>query len=700
MNMTSPHLAAREGSIMKKVFAFAITVTLACGWILAQSSRTAEAEFKAAQHKEEVVGDFKGAIDQYKKIANGKDRALAAMALLRIAALYQKQGAAEAQKVYERIAREFTDQTDAAAEARTRLVSLRPPTLSVGMTTRQVWSGLGNGFGGALGNSISRDGRYFTYTKNLGNSYVLRDLVNGVDRSLTGAVGIETSFSRDGKTLAYTSCDQDHCGLRLVNVQDGNSQFKTLYDNGEVAAIVPHDWTPDNKLLAVSLRRKDQSAQIGLVSTERGELRVLKSVDWRGPTRMFVSPDGKYLALDIPASDTSAQRDIFVLALDGSSEKAAVVDPANDVVMGWSPDSRYLIFASERTAPSISLWALRLAEGQPQEAPQMLKRDFGPGESMGLTPSGTLYYKLGSPATTRLQVASFDFGSEEFTPPRNVPVFGLASSNSRPDWSPNGKYLAYHSNRLGAGRTQDFTLVVHSLESGQARELHPAVIYPQSGAKWSPDGSSFLVDGIDFKGRWGIFRIDAETGETAALVEGQECENGNCFFPAWAPDGKSIYYLQGGLPDRGNDVVVRDLSSGTVKKLFHNDSTSLHHPMPSPDGRYIAVRGGRDLMVQLIATAGGPLRRLMSGTVVAWAPDSRSLIIRSFDPVARSVGALWRVPVEGEAHKIELGADLSLDSIHPDGRQVAFTVRDPQSEKPQEIWAIENFLPRLEPNKR
>jgi hypothetical protein len=99
---------------MKKVFAFAITVTLACGVILAQSSRTAEAEFKAAQHKEEVVGDFKGAIDQYKKIAQGKDRALAVKALLRMAALYQKQGDAEAQRVYERIAREFGDQKEAA----------------------------------------------------------------------------------------------------------------------------------------------------------------------------------------------------------------------------------------------------------------------------------------------------------------------------------------------------------------------------------------------------------------------------------------------------------------------------------------------------------------------------------------------------------------------------------------------------------
>ena len=669
---------------MKKVFAFAITVTLACSLMLTQSSRSAEVEFKAAQHKEEVVGDFKAAIDQYKKIAQGKDRTFAARALLRMAALYQKQGDAEAQKVYERVTKEFSDQKEAAAEALSRLASLRAvPVSSAGMVTRQVWSKF-------LANriAISPDGRYITYRR-LGGSrnLVLHDLVSGSDRPLTN--GVDNSFSRDGKKLAYEWCSEDHCGLRLVNLQgSGTPESKQLFDNPDVSSIVPHDWTPDNKSFAVSLQRKDRTAQIGLVSVEDGELRVLKSVDWRGPTRMFITPDGKYLAFDLPAGDTTAQRDIFVLAVDGSSEKAVVVNPANDVVMGWSLDGKYLIFASDRTAPSTSLWALPFAESKPQGDPKMLKRDFGSGASMGVTLSGALYFKVESWATTKVQVTSFDFASEQSRPPADVPVIGLANSNSNPDWSPDGKYLAYHSTRSGAGGTSDFTLTIHSLETGQARELHPALSYAQSGAKWSPDGKSFVVDGLDFKGRWGIFEIDAQTGEIAVLVEGEVCKNGNCLFPEWSPDGNSIYYLQGWPVD----VVVRELSSGTVKTLFHNDSNTLHPPMPSPDGQYVAVRRG--LVVGLIPAAGGAWRELISGNVLTWAPDSRSLVIRSTDQ------ALWRVSLEGEAHKIDLGVANSGISVHPDGRQIAFTVSDPQAQKPPEIWAIENFLPNLEPNKR
>jgi hypothetical protein len=61
---------------------------------------------------------------------------------------------------------------------------------------------------------------------------------------------------------------------------------------------------------------------------------VLKSIDWRLSSKLFFSPDGKYLAYDMPAAETSDQRDVFVLAVDGSREVSAVVHPSDDVVMG------------------------------------------------------------------------------------------------------------------------------------------------------------------------------------------------------------------------------------------------------------------------------------------------------------------------------------------------------------------------------
>src|SRR5262249_6368738 len=95
-------------SIMKTTIALA--VLLSVSQIFGQVNRTADVQFKAAQHKEEVEGDLKGAMDAYRKLADGKDRTIAAKALLQLARCYEKLGQADAQKTYERIVRDFTDQ--------------------------------------------------------------------------------------------------------------------------------------------------------------------------------------------------------------------------------------------------------------------------------------------------------------------------------------------------------------------------------------------------------------------------------------------------------------------------------------------------------------------------------------------------------------------------------------------------------------
>ena len=71
-------------------------------------------------------------------------------------------------------------------------------------------------------------------------------------------------------------------------------------------------YSPDGKSIAARVQRKDKTGQIGLLSVPDGALRILKSVDWRGASTLAFSPDGKYVAYDLPASADTDQRDIFV----------------------------------------------------------------------------------------------------------------------------------------------------------------------------------------------------------------------------------------------------------------------------------------------------------------------------------------------------------------------------------------------------
>src|SRR5258707_1757255 len=224
--------------------------------------------------------------------------------------------------------------------------------------------------------------------------------------------GHYTSISADGRRLAYSWFREDlgdRYELRVVDLKgEGIPQHRLLFDNPDVKWISPDDWSPDGTSIAVQIRRTDKTAQIGIVSVPDGSLRVLKSVDWRGVRRLFFSPDGKYLGYDLPESDTSEQRDVFVMAIDGTREIPAVVHRGQDIMMGWSPDGNRLLFASDRTG-SMDLWALPIANGKPLGAPELIKADIGRAESMGLTRSGALYYVIPTDVGQRsnIQVALF-----------------------------------------------------------------------------------------------------------------------------------------------------------------------------------------------------------------------------------------------------------------------------------------------------
>src|SRR6187455_2923416 len=109
----------RGGCAMRKT-AVAVLITIAVASAPA-GAQDAERLFKVAMNTELVEGNLRAAIEQYRKVAESAPRPLAAQALLRMAESYQKLGDVEAQKIYERLTRDYADQRETVAIARTRL---------------------------------------------------------------------------------------------------------------------------------------------------------------------------------------------------------------------------------------------------------------------------------------------------------------------------------------------------------------------------------------------------------------------------------------------------------------------------------------------------------------------------------------------------------------------------------------------------
>jgi Tol biopolymer transport system component len=690
---------------MKSMLSWTLAAAVAASAIAAahaQGAQDAERLLKAAMNTELVDGNLKAAIEQYKKVVQSGNRPLAAQALLHIAECYQKLGDAQTRTIYERVVKEYPEQTAAVATARLRL---EDPNAAKAALQRQVWTGPKVDVYG----SISPDGRVLSFVDwaNHG-ALAIHDLTTGDDRTVEPAGEAEYStISKDGKRIAYSWFKRDlwRYEVRLANLT-GDARPRQLFDNPEVIDIEPYDWTPDGKWIAVGIKRADRTAQIGLLSTENGKLNVLKSAEWRGPTRMFFSPDGQYLAFDMAAGDGESQRDVYVIAVDGSKEIAAVVDPNQDIVMGWARGM--LLFASDRSG-SMGLWGLPFQDGKVQGPAQLLKADLGTFESsLGISNSGALFFGRTGVARN-VQIAGIDWNTGRLTGPPADAIRKFVGSNSRPSWSRDGRYLGCISLR---DRTDRTVLPVVNVETGMIeREIRPRMSFV-AAAHLSPDARTFVVDGTDLKGRQGVFLLTPDTGDATPVAVSDD-PNGSekpdqVTSSDWSADGTKIYYLKIAGNGAWRALMEKDLASGAERELLR--SWGLGVTRVSPDGKWIAIEkadsAGSLKAVVTISAAGAPvvkeLYRAKTGEdvrVAGWTPEGEALVaILPISPAKPAGnGELWAVSADERriARKLEpsVGSLPAVPSlvISPHGRYIAFVKNGPSV---SEVSVLENFLPK------
>src|SRR5262249_12660129 len=98
-----------------------------------------EKKYQQAVELFESKGDVKGAIKLFDEVSKSPDRNLAARSLFYLGECYEKLGQDGAQKAYERLVREFADQGDVTAKARTRLAAIGKPA-EMGVVARRIWT--------------------------------------------------------------------------------------------------------------------------------------------------------------------------------------------------------------------------------------------------------------------------------------------------------------------------------------------------------------------------------------------------------------------------------------------------------------------------------------------------------------------------------------------------------------------------------
>ncbi|HKO19614.1 MAG TPA: hypothetical protein VJU82_12085 [Acidobacteriaceae bacterium] len=156
------------------------------------------------------------------------------------------------------------------------------------------------------------------------------------------------------------------------------------------------------------------------------------------------------------------------------------------------------------------------------------------------------------------------------------------ASDVDPDISPNGKEVVFASNDTASGKNNIFLLD----RSGAVRNLTNAPNGVDEWARWSPDGKKIAFDSNRDGGIFEIYIMNADGSNPTRLTGTSTLGR----YPSWSPNGKQIVFR------RGIDIAVTNADgSGAPEQLTSEASTSFAQmPAWSPDGRYIAFMSFRE----------------------------------------------------------------------------------------------------------
>lgn len=319
---------------------------------------------------------------------------------------------------------------------------------------------------------------------------------------------------------------------------------------------------------------------------------------------------------------------------------------------------------------------------------------------MGFTDRGSFYYNVGVSVVDVFE-ASLDLAKGTVVDAPKKVAQRVAGTSYSAEWSPDGKYLAYVSERKTASASQSsYILCIRSEQTGEEREI-PLSVDSLWKMHWAADSGAVFAT-MGGKAAQGLFRIDIQTGKQSLLARSGWSDSLIKDF-AVAPDGRSVYYAHFQWVKKLVTIIRHSLESGQETEVYRKAAgPDLGALAFSPDGKYLsfATADGSPtagFVLRIMPAAGGDTRDILQGVLEtfsfhAWARDGKTILFikRTATGTKDEKRELWQVAsAGGEPRKIDVGMELRDMRLHPDGRRFVFT----SGKSAKEVWVMENFLP-------
>jgi dipeptidyl aminopeptidase/acylaminoacyl peptidase len=359
-----------------------------------------------------------------------------------------------------------------------------------------------------------------------------------------------------------------------------------------------------------------------------------------------ISPEGTWVAYTVGTLDAgkdSGNTDLFMVRFAGGEATQLTHSPKGESRPRFSPDGRYLAFLSGREGKKTQVWLLNRLGG---EAERLTSYEANVSD-LAWSPDGArlaLVVRDVDPDDPELRAKRAGAGKQDgakTAPPivirrrqfkrdregylrelrDHVYVFDLAKKagfqltsgpydDQQPTWSPDGKWIAFTSNRTPEPDSNDNTdIFAVAARAGDTPRRLTSWAGADSSPTFSPDGRTVAhIAGGDPKDVWydtnHLAVVPFQGGETRPLTRSLDR---NVSRPRFSPDGKRLLFL---LEDGGNSHLAEiPAAGGAVRRLLEGERDVNGFDI-APGGQVVVLESQPQRPFEVSAVSGGVLRRL------------------------------------------------------------------------------------------